>query len=80
MARKRKCLERSLNGSCLRYAKTRYKVFKATNLPSGAYNKAYVYDYEIGGVARKPDGVLAYFKTQAQAKRWAQAANRKGGR
>lgn len=53
----------------------RFRAERATNLPAGAYNRALVYDWQTHAVARKDDGVLAYFRTMAAAKRWAAAAN-----
>lgn len=54
----------------------RFRGEKATNLPTGAYHKGLVYDFKRGGVARRPNGKLAYFRTTAQAKRYAAAMNR----
>lgn len=48
----------------------RYRAERST-LPFGAVNKAHVYDFEGGQIARRPDGRLAYFPTLAAAQRWA---------
>lgn len=53
----------------------RYKAERSSHLPAGAVNKAHVYDFEGGQVARRDDGRLAYFPTLAAARRWAEVEN-----
>lgn len=55
--------------------KKRYQAFKYEG-KSTMPGKAYVYDYDAGGVARDESGKLVWTKTLAEAKRWADEHNR----